>query len=398
MSGMNFKTAPIQMREKFSLSLSQIPDVLKVLVKDESVLECVLLSTCNRVELYAMFQNDEPKIITNFFKNHFHIISDMPALLYTKKDFEVVKHLCEVASGLDSMILGEPEIFGQVKECYRIAGDCGSIGNSFKVLFPQVFSVAKRVRSKTGISHHNLSISYAAVRLIENSLSNLAGKSALLIGAGKIGTQTLRNLKNIGVQDVYIANRTFKKAVNLSEKIQGTPIMLYEIKEYLPKIDILVSSITVPHHILEFKEIKLFEEFRTKKPLLVIDLSVPRSIDPKVNELDFIELFNIDDLRNVINDNFKLRQKESQKGRKIIDEKAKAIFDNIKAQDIVPTVLNIKKRAEEIRQQSLTALMTDLHIPQNQKEKIELVTKSIIEEILEHTMVKLKEYTRNINR
>ncbi len=395
LSGMNFKTAPIHLREKFSLLKSEIPDVLKLLKTDESILECVLLSTCNRVELYAMFQNEEPKTITNFFNDHFDFTSDMHALLYTKQDSDAVKHLCEVASGLDSMILGEPEIFGQVKESYRIAGDCGSIGNYFRVLFPQVFSVAKIVRSKTGISDHNLSVSYAAVRLIENSLSNLSGKSALLVGAGKIGAQTVRNLRNIGVQDIYIANRTFMKAVNLSEEIQGTPIMLYEIKEYLPEVDILVSSITVPHRILEFKEIKLFEEFRIKKPLLLIDLSVPRSIDPKVNELDFIKLFNIDDLRNVINDNLKLRQKESQKGRKIIDEKAEAIFDKINAQDIVPTVLNIKKRAEEIRQQSLTAVMKDLNIPQNQKEKIELVTKSIIDDIVEHTMIKLKEYTRN---
>jgi len=246
--GMNFKTAPIHIREKFSLSKNHIPMALDLLKRNKHILECVLLSTCNRVEVYALMQHDDIKTVKDFFHYQFNFKSDTQNLFYSKKDLDVIKHLCKVSSGLDSMIIGEPEIFGQVKESYRMASESGAVGNCFKVLFPQAFSVAKKVRSKTGISDNNVSVSYAAVKLAKNNLSEIAGRNVLLLGAGEIGIKTLRNLMDSGVSDVYIANRTFKKAVQLADKVQGIPIMLYEIKEYIQKIDILISSITVPHY------------------------------------------------------------------------------------------------------------------------------------------------------
>jgi len=244
--GMNFKTAPIHIREihireKFSLSKNHIPMALDLLKRNKHILECVLLSTCNRVEVYALMQHDDIKTVKDFFHYQFNFKSDTQNLFYSKKDLDVIKHLCKVSSGLDSMIIGEPEIFGQVKESYRMASESGAVGNCFKVLFPQAFSVAKKVRSKTGISDNNVSVSYAAVKLAKNNLSEIAGRNVLLLGAGEIGIKTLRNLMDSGVSDVYIANRTFKKAVQLADKVQGIPIMLYEIKEYIQKIDILIS-------------------------------------------------------------------------------------------------------------------------------------------------------------
>jgi len=396
--GINFKTAPIHIREKFSLSKNEIPNVLNLLKQNDKFLECVLLSTCNRVEVYILMRNDDIETIKDFFYRKFNFDSGINNFFYTMNDLDVIKHLCKVSSGLDSMIIGEPEIFGQVKESYRIASESGTVGQCFKVLFPQAFSVAKKVRSKTGISDHSVSVSYAAVKLAKKDLSEIAGRNVLLLGAGEIGTKTLRNLMDSGVSDVFIANRTFKKAVQLADKVQGIPIMLYEIKEYIQKIDILISSITVPHYILQLKDVELLGKSRHDRPLLLIDLSVPRSIDPSINVLDFINLYNIDDLRNVVDDNRKRRQKESERGQKIINDKAVEIFNKIKVQDIIPTVMKIKLKAEEIRQQNLAVAMQDLNIPQKEKDKIDLVTKSIVDKIIDHTMIKLKEYSRKINR
>ena len=394
--GINYKTAPINIRERFAFPESDITRALSLLIAKEEIMECVIISTCNRVEIYSIMKDLKTNVLKDFLCEYHKYSGDLDKYLYFKNGEEAVSHLCKVSAGLDSMVIGEPQIFGQVKEAYKMALDCKVTGNTFKGLFSQAFGVVKKVRSKTGIGRSNVSVSHAAVNLAKNIFSDITGKSVLILGAGEMGELTVRALIQDGVTDVLVATRTFQKAVQLAEEFNGTPIMLYEIFEYIPKVDILISSIGAPSYVLTYENMKEIENLRQNKPIFLIDIAVPRSIDPSVSNIEGIHLYNIDDLKAVVESSTELRKKEGEKAEKIINSKAKEIIEYLNSQDILPTILFIRSKAEEIRKQGIDETINKLHVSDDDKAVIESLTESIVNKILHHTMIKLREYSNNI--
>jgi len=292
------------------------------------------------------------------------------------------------------MVIGEAQIFGQVKEAYLRAVKNKAVSHALDHLFSQVFSVVKKVRSKTKIGEKNISVSYAAVKLAQSIFDTFTDKRVMILGAGEMGELTVRNLISAGVSGVVVANRTFQKAVEVSERFNGTPIMLHEIWEYFPGTDIIISSITAPGFLIKSSEISSYLNLRKGRPVFLVDISVPRSIDPEVSKLQNVHLYNIDDLRAVVDSNAELRRREAEKGVSIIEKKVCELVECMKSYDILPTLVSIRSKAEEIRRDGLQ----NLEIPDQQRQMVDLLTKSMINKILQHSEIVLREYSSNLKR
>jgi glutamyl-tRNA reductase len=395
-AGVNYKTAPIEIREKLSFSEEEIKEAFHLLLAKEEVEECVILSTCNRVEIYALLSNDRVNILRDFIRDFHKFNGDLDRILYCKKSESALKHLCIVAAGLDSMILGEPQIFGQVKDAYTKAVECNGVAHALEHLFSQVFGIVKRVRSKTGIGEKCVSVSYAAVRLAQTIFESLNNVKVMILGAGEMGELTVRNLISSGVNEVVVANRTFQKAVELSEKFKGTPVMLHEIKEYMPQSDIIISSISIESFILKKEEISEILNLRNGKPLFIVDIAVPRSIDPLIRQLQGVHLYNIDDLKAVADSNAEARKREAQRGIEIIESRIPQMMEYMKSYDFIPTLVSIRNKAEEIRRDGIEKVIESMPVLNQERETIEMMTKTIVNRILHHSEVKLREYTSNL--
>jgi glutamyl-tRNA reductase len=394
--GMSHKTAPVEIREKYAYKEEDLPEALRALKDIDEVLECVLLSTCNRIELYALTLDDDIDALAGvlFKKDALH---DLPAgqihdLTYKITNEQALEHICKVSSGLDSMVIGEPQIFGQMKEAYNIALQAGTTGPVFKSLFPQIFSLVKKIQSTTNIGRNTVSVSYAAVNLARKIFANLQEQSVMILGAGEMGELTVRNLIGQGVRRVYVSNRTFEKAVKLAETFTGIPIMLYELNEYLPTVDIVISSVNAENYIIGREAAAKAQSLRHGKPLIIIDISVPRSIDPKIAGLPNIYLYNIDDLKSVVESGLSQRIEEAQKANKLIQDKVQTILSQLKADDIEPTIAYLSNSAEQIRRREFEELMTSLSVSEDQKSKIESFGKSLVGQIIHQSIVKMREY------
>ena len=391
--GVNSKTAAVDLREKLAFRPELIGEAMQLLKSWEGVLECLILSTCNRVEIYSLLSDAEPAVLATFLREYHGIEESIDDVVYVHKNERALSHLCRVASGIDSMVVGEPQVFGQVKDAYRIALEAGAAGIVFKSLFPQAFTLVKGVRSKTGIGRANVSISSAAVAFAKKTLGDISGKSVLIIGAGEIGELTVRNMLDGGVGHVFVSNRTFERAVRLAEIFKGTPVMFHEIQEYLPRTDIIISSIDAPSFALRGEDIA---ERHPGRPLLILDLSVPRSVDPKVREIGGVHLFNIDDLKDVVQGSLDERKKEAEKASQIIDGKVKAIWKKLDSADLSPMIVSLKETAERIRVESLSSYVRDTDVRGRDREMLESLTRSIVNRIVHHTIVMVREYSNSV--
>ncbi len=396
--GLNFRTAPIEIREKLSFSEDDIANALCLLQAKEEVKESMILSTCNRVEIYALLKEPRIAVLRDFIRDFHKFSGDLSEVLYLKTGEEAVKHICVVASGLDSMVLGEPQIFGQVKDAYAKAVECGSVDYVFEHLMQQVFSIVKRVRTKTRIGESSVSVSYAAVKLAQELFSDFRNRRVLILGAGEMGEQTVRNLISQGVGDILVANRTFRKAVELSEKFRGTPVMLHEIGEYLPSVDILISSISSGDFIIRANDLIPFMQSRSDRPLFLVDISVPRSLDHEISSVQGCHLYNIDDLRAVSENSVQKRVSEMQKAMGIIDAKKLEISQYLRSYDIIPTMVSIRTRAEEIRKSGLEKTIGNLNLSDPDRETIDSLTRSIVNKILHHSETKFREYSSALRK
>lgn len=398
--GINHKTAPVEVREKYSFKEEELPDALQILKNIEEVLECVILSTCNRVELYALMLTEDIEGLLNFLSGRArfkeHSLDQLRALLYSHLNEKALEHICRVSSGLDSMVVGEPQIFGQMKDAYNIALRAGTTGPIFQSLFPQVFSLVKKIKSATKVGRNNVSVSYAAVSLARKIFKNIQGKCVMILGAGEMGELTVRNLMGQGVERVYVSNRTFEKAVKVAETLRGIPIMLYELFEYLPSVDIVISSISAEDYVIRREEALKFQSLRNGKPLIIIDISVPRSIDPRIAGLENIYLYNIDDLKSVVESGLSLRIEEAQKANKLIEDKIQTILRQLKADDIEPTIAFLNNTAEDIRRQEYEKLVSSLNISEREKSKIESFSRSLVGQIVHQSILKMREYVNTM--
>lgn len=391
--GLNHKTAPVELRER--LATSDNYEILRQVMQLPPVKEVLFLSTCNRIEI-TITTEEEPedaiKTIKNFLAQYNQIdLKDFENSIYTYLDADAVKHLFLVASSLDSMVIGEPQILGQIKEAYRLSLKQRVAGPILNRLLHKAFSVAKRVRTETELAHHAVSISYAAVELAKKIFGDLNGKHILLIGAGEMAELAVRHLLGSGVKDIVIANRTLERAVELSKEFNGKPISLTEISDYLAWTDIVVSSTGAPHFVIYYDHIKGVMRQRKNRPIFFIDIAVPRDIDPKLNDLDNVYLYNIDDLQDIIEIHKHVRQKEALKAKRIIEEEVIRFKWWLETLETVPTIILLKKKLEEIRQKELSKTLKNLkNLSKEEREAIEVMTNAMVKKILHDPITFLK--------
>lgn len=395
MAGTSFKTAAVEVREKLSFEEKDLDEAYRLLLARKGVSECVILSTCNRVEIYAMMEQSTALILKDFITDYHKCSIDQETIFYWKSGSEAIRHICTVAAGLDSMVLGESQIFAQLKDAYAAALKRGAVKYTFKHLFTRVFSVVKKIRSKTAIGEKNVSVSYAAVRLAQSVFPDIKGKKVMILGAGEMGKLTVRNLIDAGIAGVMVVNRTFQKAVEIAERFGGIPVMLHEICEYLPRVDILISSILAPSYIITADMVEDLYRRGKSGSLFMVDISVPRSIDPRVSGLENVYLYNIDNLRSIVESNSTERQKEAQKAISLIEQKIPSLSAYLDIADLVPTLVSIRCKAEEIRKNSIAQMIDDISISGRQKIIIEEMTKDIVRKILYHSEIKLREYSNS---
>lgn len=395
--GLSFKTSSIEIREKLTFNDKDIPNALELLSSKEEISECLILSTCNRIELYALMKEPRPAILREFLRDFHKYAGKIESVLYTKTGLDAIVHICNVASGLDSLVFGEPQILGQVKDAFNVAVQNKTIHYGLEYLFSQVFSIAKKVRTKTHIGEKNTSISYTFIQLAKAYFSDLANKSVLIMGAGDMGELTIRNLLSQNVKSIIIANRTFQKAVELANNYGGVAIMLHEIFEYIDKVDIIINSIPSPQYILTQDKINEIIQKYENKALFIVDLSVPRSIDPEISQIEKVKLYNIDDLKQLIEMNLEDRQKEADRAFEIINTKAQKIHNYIDSIDIIPVLRAIRSKAEEIRIEGINSTLKQSDFNEMHKERIDCLTRSIVNQILNHSEIKLREYSTSFS-
>ncbi|HET7288880.1 MAG TPA: glutamyl-tRNA reductase, partial [Thermodesulfobacteriota bacterium] len=300
--GLSHKTAPVEIRERFSFNQEELEDGLSALASKPHIEECMIVSTCNRVEVYAVSENTDGCVESiNEFLSEFHSISAdaFSPYLYTSIGHMAVRHFYKVASGIDSMVVGEPQITGQVKEAFQRAQDAAVVGHELTRLMNRAFAVAKRVRNETGVGSSAVSISFVAVELARKVFEDLKGSAVMLLGAGEMAELAAKHLLNYGASRLLIVNRTFENAVALAGELNGEPVPFEEFEKRLPEAEILICSTGAPDYLIRPDHVRRALERRRNRPVLLVDISVPRNIDPAIGRLDNAFLFDVDDLEAV---------------------------------------------------------------------------------------------------
>lgn len=399
--GLSHKTTPIEIREKISFPENKINESLEQLHKYEEIHECIIVSTCNRVEIYAVVKNihDGIKDIKYFISScHQLSIEQFDKHLYTHNDDEAIKHIFRVTCSLDSMVVGEPQILGQIKDAYALAMEDNFTSLILNKLMKKSFSVAKRIRTETAIAKNAVSISFAAVELAKKIFGGVDDKVVMLIGAGEMGELAAHHLVNSGVKKVLVSNRTYQRAVDLAEKFCGSPVKFDVMNDYLVETDIVISSTGAPHYVLKKSEIEKVIIKRKNKPMFLIDIAVPRDIEPTVNEIDNVYLYDIDDLQTVVNANIKGRMKEAVKAEAIIEKEVGQFSSWLSTLEVVPTIVSLREKMEEIRQTEFKKTLSKLtSISDKEKEILNKLTSSIVNKILHDPLIVLKKQSESDN-
>ena len=391
--GVNHKTAPVEVREKLALKEEETPP-LQLFSELSCCREVVFLSTCNRVEIIACTDNPESLAeVRDLWTGRAGLgREDTERCLYEYHGQEAVKHLFRVAASLDSMIVGEPQILGQLKDAYRHAAKAGSAGPILNRLLHRAFSVAKRIRTETRIASQAVSISYAAVELAKKIFGDLKGKNALLIGAGEMAELAAQHLKTNGVSGLAVANRTLERAVDLAKTLGGTAVSLDELEEELVRADIVISSTGAPNVVVTADQVKSIMRPRRHRLLFFIDIAVPRDIDPAVNSIENVYLYDIDELKEVVEENRAEREKEARKAGRMVEEEVIKFLGWMDSLDIVPVIRQLMAKGEEVRKQELEKSLKGLgDLNKKQRKAVEALTKSIVSKLLHHPVTSIKQ-------
>lgn len=351
--GINHKTAPVAIRERAAFAQEGLPDALHDITRSGIAGEATILSTCNRTELYCRSEVGTEDAVAWFCRYHELQASTVRPYLYVHPDHEAVKHAFRVASGLDSMVLGEPQILGQMKDAFAVAHKAGTTGKILNKLFQHTFSVAKQVRTDTSIGASPVSVAFAAVTLAKRIFNALSEQTVLLIGAGDMIELTARHLRDHGVRRIIVANRTLDRGAALAESCQGEAITLLELPERLSEADILISCTASQLPILGKGAVERALKVRRHKPVFMVDIAVPRDIEPEVAGLPDVYLYTIDDLRDVIQENMQSRQEAARQAEKIIDLQVLQFMRWVKSLDSVPTIRRLRESADAVRSSEL---------------------------------------------
>jgi len=400
--GLNHNTAPVELRECIAFTEDDTRAALARLGERPEVDEAMLLSTCNRVEVLLV--SKQPEEAARETKQFLARVNDLPierfeASLYMLQGDDAVRHVFRVASSLDSMVLGEPQILGQIKTAYQTATQAKTSGVLLNRLLHRTFFVAKRVRSETGIGDNAVSISYAAIELGRKIFDTLKDKKVLLIGAGEMAELAVEHLIRHDARDIYVANRTFERGVNLAKKFKGQAIGFEEIADTLQQVDIIISSTGSVDFVIRKKLVKAVMKKRRNSPLFFIDIAVPRDIDPEINRLANAYVYDIDDLKGVIEENLEDRRREAAKAERIIDEAVIRFREWYENLDVVPTIVALRSKMEAIAASELEKTLHSLrHLPETDRDAMTRMVQALINKIMHNPTRLLKTDSPHINK
>ncbi|MBI4842627.1 MAG: glutamyl-tRNA reductase [candidate division NC10 bacterium] len=393
--GLSHKTAPIELRERLNVPEQDLPKRLEMMGESTDLVERMLVATCNRVEVYAVSEGPvEGAVegITDCLATYRNVPkTDFLDKLYTYTAGEAVRHVFRVASSLDSMVVGEPQILGQVKTAYSIAQAREATGIILNNLLEQAFHVAKRVRSETGIASSAVSVSSAAVELARKIFGDLTGRSVLILGAGEMAELALRHLLDDGVRSVLVANRSYDRAVALARQFHGRAVTFESFRQEMVGADIVISATSAPHVILKKEDMQAIIQQRRHRPIFLIDIADPRDIDPGCNAVDNVYLYNIDNLKSVVEANLKERKREAERAEVIIDREVGVYLTWLRSLDVVPTIVSLRQRVEQIRGAELQKALGRMDdLTPEQREVISAMSHAMVNKILHQPMTELK--------
>ena len=384
--GLSHKTASVDIREKIAFLPTQMEKPLHELTALPDITEGIIVSTCNRVEIYATTHDVAGGMsrIKRFLADYHNIsLEILEPHLYSHHGEAAIRHVFRVASSLDSMIVGEPQILGQIKTSYGYAAEFKSSGIILNRFLHKAFSVAKRVRTETKIASSAVSVSFAAVELAKKIFGDLSDKTVMLVGAGEMCELAAKHFLNTGVRGVMVTNRTYERAVKLAEEFDGQPVVFEELFDHLHKADIILSSTGATHFIIGAKDVEEVIRRRKRKPMFFIDIAVPRDIDPKVNDVENVYLYDMDDLQGVVATNLEQRGKEAEKAEQIIDQEIGQYSKWLSSLEVTPTIVALRSRFDEIRQTELARTLANWKdLPPDGQKRLEALTSAIMNKML----------------
>jgi glutamyl-tRNA reductase len=383
-TGVNHRSAPIEVRERLAFDEPSLAAALLDLKRRPGFCEGMILSTCNRVEV-ALTCEDATALLAvdEFLADTRNVARDwVTPYLYRYEDGEAIRHLFRVAASLDSMVIGEPQILGQLKSAYAVAKEHGAVGGFLDTLLTRAFNVAKRVRSETEIGANAVSVSYAAVELARDIFGTLDGKKVMIVGAGKMSELAARHLRRSGATHIFVTNRTHERAIEMAQVFDGKIIEYTKFLAFLPEVDIVITSSGAPHYILTRDEVKKVIDARRNRPMFLIDIAVPRNIEPSVNKLDNVFLYDIDDLQKVVDTNLVGRMQSAEEAEAIIREEVERMVARLKTREVVPTIVSLQEQLERLRVGELSRMRGKFGaLTPEQEEALIALTKGIINKI-----------------
>jgi len=394
--GLNHKSAPVEVRERLAIPESRLPEACKKLSQHPGIEEGMIISTCNRVELIANVQNGTADL-RGFLKDYFQLdTTELEQHFYEYREQEAVRHIFRVASSLDSMVVGEPQILGQVKEAYATARAVGAVRAQLDQLLTRAFAVAKRVRTETAVGSSSVSIASVAVELAKKIFGNLNGKCVYLVGAGKMSELAARHLLAHGAGSIFVANRTYDRAIRMAHKFNGQAIEFGHLYETCDKADIVISSTGAPHAIFRREHGEQFLSKRRNRPMFFIDIAVPRDVDPEMNKLDGIFVYDIDDLQQAVSSHVADRRKEAERAESIVTNEVERFQARLLTLDVVPTIVSLQDHLETIRQAEIDRVRGRLGpLTPDQEMAVEALTRGIVNKIMHTPISTLKTAARD---
>ncbi|NGP54168.1 glutamyl-tRNA reductase [Thioalkalivibrio sp. XN8] len=388
--GVNHRSAPVEIREKLAFNPDLLPSALQELVQLPQVDEMLIVSTCNRTEFYGRCADKGLAHVRDWLNDYHHLGDRANGCLYQLDNQLAVSHTFTVACGLDSAVLGEPQILGQMKEAYRIATEAGSAGPMLHSLFQQAFSVAKMIRTDTEIGSSAVSVAYAAVNLARQIFADFSPHTALLVGAGETIELVAQHLSGRGIGRIVIANRSIERARKLAQEHKGFAIELAEIPDHLPAADIVICSTASPDPLIDKAMVQAALKARKRKPIFMVDLAVPRDVEPEVAELQDVYLYTVDDLQGVIDENIKAREEAAAHARRLIDVEVLRFAQTLKTRDAAPTIRSVRSRAEEIRTAVNAQAVRMLESGRSPAEVMDFLSKTLTNKLMHLPSVSLR--------
>jgi glutamyl-tRNA reductase len=389
--GLNHNTAPVQIRERIIFSGDNVTRALSQLLNLDGIEEVVLLSTCNRTEFYVISNEAGAVMFKNWLQDDQNLDAKTQKALFTLQQNDAIKHIFRVACGLDSMVLGEPQILGQLKDAYRQAQQVGSVGSKLSRLFQHTFSVAKKVRSDTKIGNSPVSVAYATVTLANQFFAGFSQHTALLIGAGVTIELVAKHLTSKGIGRMFVANRDIHRAQTLANKFRGFALPISEIEGTLPEADILISSTASTNPVISLEQMAAAIQARKYKPVFAVDIAVPRDIDPKVNTLNDVYLYTIDDLDKVIIEGQSSREAAAIDANQILDDEIQRYLTMERSKEVAPIIAELRDHGGMVRNEILKQARIQLNKGANSNDVLEYATASLLKKMLHQPSVRLRE-------